>query len=202
MEIKERIVSASLLLFIQRGVRAITMDDIAREVGMSKRTLYEHFSDKKALLMEAMVYLHKQHRLKAETLISSSSNKLEAMIRAMIGMIENYQEVHPSFYKDMRRYYPQIDGYMREKAAENADRMILHLADAMQQGYVRKQVNLDIIKLMLLNNSNYLVYADMDVKLRQRGKELTETLLVIFFRGISTPKGLEMMDAIQKQHKS
>ncbi len=83
VEVRERIIVESGLLFGKYGIRSMTMDALAEEMGISKRTIYERFRDKDTLLLEVIRYYKKQTKENAHNLIDQSDNAIEALFRIM-----------------------------------------------------------------------------------------------------------------------
>ena len=81
MEARERVILKSIDLFTQYGIRQVTMDQIASELGMSKRTIYEHFRDKDTLLRECLETMNMQHTVEVNEILAGASNVIEALYR-------------------------------------------------------------------------------------------------------------------------
>jgi AcrR family transcriptional regulator len=108
-QVGRRILDAARSQFFAHGFRSVTMDDLARELGMSKKTLYAHFPNKTALL-EAML-VTKLGELDAEMDLIASDSKsdfLEALARMLACAQRHTDEIHPAFLRDLRREGPEF----------------------------------------------------------------------------------------------
>ena len=91
-------------LFLEHGIRAVRMDDIANHLSISKRTLYEVFSNKEQLLMEGIARSHEAKRKKARQLLEDSSNVMDAFIKLSRIELEDLKMLKPVFVSDLFKY--------------------------------------------------------------------------------------------------
>jgi AcrR family transcriptional regulator len=80
---KERIIETSGRLFMRYGVKSITMDDIAKELGISKKTIYQHFSDKDEIVFQVAVHQLEEDKCEYQTMNDSSKNVVEKMVKTI-----------------------------------------------------------------------------------------------------------------------
>ncbi|MEY2830105.1 MAG: hypothetical protein RIQ33_1963 [Bacteroidota bacterium] len=103
---KLKIIQASYQLFHKLGIRSITMDDIAHEVGMSKKTIYQHFADKDEIVKEA---IQAHISLIQKTMVevkNQSKDAIQEMLLSSERMVEFIRGMNPAAYNDMKKYYP------------------------------------------------------------------------------------------------
>src|SRR5690554_3066002 len=100
MEIKERITRGAGNLFFSHGIKRVTMDKIAAEVGMSKRTIYENFNDKTDLLRASLDFFQEEHNRNLERMTGQAHNVIELIIGIMHYGIESIRVVSPVFLDD------------------------------------------------------------------------------------------------------
>ena len=86
----------------------MTMDSLAEELGISKRTLYERFKDKDTLLREVILFYKNRTQAEASDLIEKSDNAVEAMFRIMKMSIDQMMRMSPAFFHDMRKYHGKV----------------------------------------------------------------------------------------------
>ncbi len=107
--VRRRIIANARRRFLAHGFRIVTMDDLATDLGMSKKTLYTHFSDKVALL-EA-VLLDKLHDIDAdlERIASRDVSNFPALLRDLCACLQRHlEEIQPSFLWDIQREVPDM----------------------------------------------------------------------------------------------
>ena len=98
----------SLQLFLEKGCKNVTMDDIASENGMSKRTLYELFKDKSSLLEESIVTLHERKMEVINQFLTNHENILQMLLESIDNGDEKILDTHYYFMMDIKKYYPEL----------------------------------------------------------------------------------------------
>lgn len=106
MDPKEQILSKALQLFMRFGIKSVSMDDIAREVGISKKTLYQHVEDKRDLVNSTF----ERHILRDEAnclkVIAHTTNAIQQLIDLAKHIVSTFSEMNPSTILDIQKYYP------------------------------------------------------------------------------------------------
>lgn len=112
-ENKAKVVETALRMFNERGLKGVTMDDIAAELRMSKRTLYEVFANKEALLSECLMLVHdRMERAHRRTQCQGAEPLLMAMYMLRVGADATYR--YHRLIAEAERYYPEIhDRYFK-----------------------------------------------------------------------------------------
>ena len=194
MEVRERIIVESGELFGKYGIRSMTMDALAEEMGISKRTIYERFKDKDTLLLEVIKHYKNQTREQAYDLIDKSDNVIEALFRIMKQTISQVSQMNPIFFHDFRKYHK---GVFKEFAhpGDIRDYSITQklFETGMEQGVFRDDLHLDIVNRALhslfdlFGHDSSLVEAGFD------RRDLFEHMIIPYFRGLSTKKGRKLL---------
>jgi len=114
VENKERILGAAEKLFFQFGVRSVTMDEVAQQTGMSKKTIYQLFSDKNTLVREVAQYRLMTEREIVRQVQQMSKNPIEEIIVSMKVLRELSQKVNPVIFYDLQKYHLEAWGLYQE----------------------------------------------------------------------------------------
>ena len=192
---REVIIENAMRMFVTHGVKAVRMDDIARELSVSKRTLYELFGDKEELLYQSVKLYSEQLRIKREHMVESAENELEMMIICLRDMI-NVAPVSSRMRRNISRFYPGV--YRRlesEFTSMMRDNISKWVKVCVQKGYFTTTAECDLIINILYGSSQGLVTSELF-----ESREPTEVIsmlsytLVVFIRGLCTPKGVEIID--------
>ena len=112
MEMKTRIITGARTEFYKYGIRTVTMDDLARSMGVSKRTIYENFKDKRELLMAIAKDYMTCHKTKALICIEDADNVIRGLAELFIFSLEMNSAISPLFFRDVKKYYPEVSDYM------------------------------------------------------------------------------------------
>ena len=106
LELRERILEETILLFKTYGIRSVTMDDIAQQLAISKKTLYRHFKDKKEVVKQAVMSMLAQDQYDMNK-IAQTPDVVEEVVKANQHMRRMIRTVHPSMMYDLQKYYPE-----------------------------------------------------------------------------------------------
>ena len=104
VELRERIITAATEAFTSKGIKSITMDDIAAALGISKRTLYEVFSDKESLLKECILKAQADRDKYLQKIFEQSHNVLEVILAVFQKSIEVFHQTNKRFFEDIKKY--------------------------------------------------------------------------------------------------
>lgn len=148
----ERIIHGSEDLFLRAGIKSITMDDIARHLGMSKKTIYQFFKDKNDLVTAVVRRKLKEDEDQMADIISKSEHVIEEMINMMKCSEDIFSRINPIVVHDMQRYHPEAWAEFQKFKAEILISTLEELlTKGMKQGYIRKDIDVKIIARMRVN---------------------------------------------------
>lgn len=185
------VVKSAMSLFCAQGIKDVTMDDIARSLKMSKRTLYELFDDKESLLLYCIKTQGLWQRDRLRECVKNAVNVLEPVLYDFVFKMEGLSKVAPSFFSDLNKY-PKLMAYMAELRREQRDMAVDYLSKGVEQGLFRKDVNFEIVYNIITSQFDIIITSDEFRKYTP--SELFNNLVLNFFRGCATPKGVEIMD--------
>ncbi|MDB5145664.1 MAG: hypothetical protein JWQ66_4377, partial [Mucilaginibacter sp.] len=103
----ERIISGGEELFLKAGIKSVTMDDIAKHLGMSKKTIYQFFKDKNELVFALVRKKLQDDEDQMCAIISKSGNVIEEMINMMKCSEEIFSRINPIVIHDLQKYHPE-----------------------------------------------------------------------------------------------
>ncbi len=136
-------------LFKTYGIKSVTMDDVARELGISKKTLYQYFKDKSELVG---IILQKEFEEKAKQFAEAMDNKANAIeevfgyFRVQMELLVNHK---PSFIYDLKKYYPiHFEEFNKRKTGRMMDSVLKNLKRGKKEGLYRKDLDEEIITKM------------------------------------------------------
>lgn len=206
MDLRERIINEAGVLFARYGIRSITMDSLAEEMGISKRTIYENFRDKDTLLLEVVSYFKINQLKEANRIIEESDHVVIALFELLNRMINNMKRINPTFFHDMKRYHPQIFTQLQEKG-DIRDHSITRtiLDQGVAQGIFDAGYNLEIINLALHELFNMFSPDSTLTRADFHRAELFDNIIIPYLRGIATTKGMALIDQhrnIIQQHQN
>ncbi|EMR02788.1 mycofactocin system transcriptional regulator [Cesiribacter andamanensis AMV16] len=182
-------------MFIRWGFKRVTMDDIAREMSMSKKTIYQFFKDKNEMVCAVTEeHLQKEEAL-MEQLERESENVIEFLVKITTMIRQHMTRVNPSALMDLQRHYP--DGwkiFVDYKTRVFHQSLVRTLARGIQEGYFREDINPEIIAILRIEQVQ-LCFEDR-VFPRNRF-DMTDVQLQVFrhfVEGIMTQKGRDLLE--------
>ncbi|MFW6202692.1 MAG: TetR/AcrR family transcriptional regulator [Marinilabilia sp.] len=199
MEVKQRIIEGAGNLFFSRGIRRVTMDDLAGELGMSKRTIYEHFSDKTELLLAMQSHFQQEHERYMRELLKSSEHVMEVIIAILQHGLEAINKINPLYLEDLRKFYPEIWEENIKKGRESNQQQMQELLErGKKEGLFRPDINSKLVARIFYEHINLMHSDEAFPKDEFPRKELFENMFLNFARGISTFKGMEVLEELLK----
>ena len=202
MDLKERIIENASTLFFQKGVKSMTMSDIANELGISKRTLYEVFRDKEDLLESCIC----SHIAKADEAILKLAERSDDIIDTMMRMyarhLNEIRSVNRLVMNDLKKYHFNLYNILEEKQKENALLLLPLLEKGVKQGLIRSDINFEILLWLVKSQFKALMYDDYLPTEKYSMNEFIQVIILNFIRGIATQSGNEKLDGIIEKLKN
>jgi len=146
---KKRILAAGQELFLRYGIRSISMDDIARHLSISKKTIYQSYRDKDELVHELMKEKLKEDEKEFESFEKGSANVIDEVFNIMKHMGKVIGQVNPSVFYDLQKYYPNTWKLFKEFKEEFILKMVENtLVRGVKQGLIRPEINVKVLSRM------------------------------------------------------
>lgn len=198
MDMREKIIAETTDMFMKYGIKTIRMDDIASRLGMSKRTIYEHFEGgREALIRECVNCYYNRLHSENEKKMSVAGNVIEQFM-VLINDWDNLVETNMNFQVDLQRFYPALFKEVADKhKKEGLNKLKIRLRQGIDDGLIMPGINLDFAAAVLIETMHSILskpssYEDSNISFEQAFKYV----FMFFFRGISTPKGIHLVDEL------
>ncbi|WP_374950446.1 TetR/AcrR family transcriptional regulator [Mucilaginibacter sp.] len=148
----DRLIQGAEDLFLQAGIKSVTMDDIAKHLGMSKKTIYHFFSDKNDLVIALVNKSIKDDQCQIVNIINDSANVIEEMINMMKASQEIFSRINPIVIHDLQKYHPEAWGMFQNFKAEFLVKTLEELlTKGIAQGFIRPEIDVKILAKMRVN---------------------------------------------------
>lgn len=136
-------------LYMRYGIRSVTMDDVSRHLGISKKTLYSYVKDKRELV-ELTVNNHLNKNFKAEAdLKRQNLNAIDELLEVYRFAGEMIKDANPSYQYDLQKYYPHLCDKFNQFTKENLFHIIKNnLEKGIKEGVYRQEMNVELIARM------------------------------------------------------
>lgn len=190
-------------MFVELGIKSIRMDDIAHTLGISKRTLYEKFTDKEELIYLCMKYLmDEQLRMVAET-TAACDDKLEALFNGFKLMLDG-GERHHRMMTNLQKFYPAVFDRIRvEHIRGGVSRLREVILSYIDFGLINSNINVDLSITIFYYTATGVFGQRNNIILPEGVTEKGAFMYTIvnFFRGIATEEGVRQIDRLVKEKK-
>ena len=195
MEVRDRIIEEATKQFFQFGIRNVTMDDIAVSLGISKRTVYETFKDKSELVETCLIKLTIRQEKRVNEVVSGSSNVIEAIFVFMREGIKAMNSINPVFFKDLEKLYPEIWKTLENENNEKRNKLSATLLKkGINEGLFMENVNIEIVSKLFHEQVGLLSDDSVFPREKYNHAEVFQNIVINFVRGISTSKGIQLID--------
>ena len=199
MDLKTRIINETYKLLGTKSCKSITMDEIANNLGISKRTLYEQFQDKSALLDESLNAHFENGQKESAKIIETSENSLISFLLLMQKANKSMTLIGYDLIKDINKYYPEIyNNTIIKHISFFKDLSNKLIKTALEQGLLLESIDISFLHNMLQLN---LFYASKNEYLTLNSNFtpsfISNAHLFIVMRGVSTIKGIKILDKYQ-----
>ena len=192
---REKIISTSEELFLSLGFKSVTMDDIANTIGISKKTIYAHFSNKTELV-EVVTFSVLDHISKGIDKINAASvNPIEELYEIKMFVMNYLKNERVSPQHQLKKYYPEIFERLKIKQFEKMHSSVENsLKMGMHTGLFRADIDIDFISRMYFNGMTGIRDISIFPENRFDKNYLFESYLEYHLRAIVTKTGLNLLN--------
>jgi AcrR family transcriptional regulator len=198
MDFKDRIIESAAKLFMTYGIKSVTMDAIANQIGMSKRTIYEIFSDKDELVLEVLKRMAHQQKDLVKKVLEDSENSIVAIFKLLEMNRDNFQSMSPAFQADLKKYHHEV---LLIKA-DNSDMPDYRnhkevIVKGIKEKLFRNDIDPDLANRCLYQLGRSIVDNDLYPYELFSRRDVIRNIFISYLRGISTSKGLDLIEKLE-----
>jgi AcrR family transcriptional regulator len=200
MNNRNRIIEGAAELFRTYGIRSVTMDSLATHLGISKRTIYEVFSDKDELLIGVMKWMVEKQKELVKKVLDESDNAIVAVFRLLEINRDHFQNMSPAFQADIKKFHHEI-------LTKNADKHEIPdywnnlqvIERGIKEKHFRKDINPDLVNRCLDSLARAIMDNDLYPFDQFTRRDVIRNVLINYLRGISTSEGLELINRLERK---
>lgn len=199
MEPQEKILKTSLGLFFKYGIKHITMDDIAKELGMSKKTIYQFYKEKDDLVNQLCNIELKVQEDKFEEMNKMAKDPIHEIMLISDKMKNMMQNINPMFFLDLQKFYPTA--YLRfvsfkENCAYKL--VLINIKKGIELGFYRADLDPEFVSRLRMAQVDMLMFGNHFSYEKISFAKTHEIVLDIFIYGICTIKGHKLFNNYKK----
>ncbi len=197
---QEKVVDHVSQMIKALGVKSVRMDDVAAGMGMSKRTLYEMFGDKEELLFQSIMHLMRSRLHRITEQVTDCENMLEVLLKSvrLLGGNGRVDDIDKRLAANLKKFYPNVfDKVKREHTEQGVAGMQYALDKCREEGYLDPHVDVELMARLFISTSGTLLSEDNIVIPDEVSREEAFGAMVVnFLRGLSTVKGVQIIDEL------
>ena len=201
MNYRQKILEEAATMYRTYGIRAVTMDMLANQLGISKRTIYEVFRDKNDLLKGVLKWMSEKQVSVTTKALAESENVIEAIFKLLSSMTAHFQMISPASHMDLRKLSKNALNHIEElndmPYYRNNAEVLLR---GIKEGVFRDDIDVNITNKCMLE----VARLSNDESLFPHGshnmKDVIRNFYINYLRGISTQKGLKLIDRYEKEY--
>ncbi len=201
VQLEQRLVELASELFLKHGIKSVTMDTIAMEAGISKRTLYALFQDKDTLLLRTLEYQKRWNAEEREEIIRKCRNAFELILQEFLRVSQRMRHINCNYLRDLKKYHPQVAVYLERDRETTKQQLVEVIEEGMREGFIRSELNSRILALLLQVQLEIIISSDEIEKNHFSFWEVFETIGFNYVRGIATEKGRLFLEEYMEGNK-
>ncbi len=199
MDYRQKILEEASVMFRTYGIRAVTMDMLANQMGISKRTIYEVFRDKDEILQGVLKWMAAKQRDIITKIFNQTDNVIEAIFKMLDLMADHFQKMSPAFQMDMKRLHSDL---VKKLGDTNELPYLKNNSDILRrgidEGVFREDIDIEITNKCMLEVARMSNDKDVFPPDDFPNKDVIRNFYINYLRGISTPKGLDLINFYEK----
>jgi TetR/AcrR family transcriptional regulator, cholesterol catabolism regulator len=199
-EIKQKIIAGANELFMKYGIRSVTMDDIASDLGISKKTIYQTFSEKDEIVA-AVVKMHcVMWEHKTDEIAKTTANAIEELLRFSVHFRDQMKRTNPNLMFDMHKYHRETwDEWSQYKAKVIKQKVINTINRGITEGYFRKDLNAELLGTFRVEQLEMAFDSSIFPHDKFNFEDVQMQLFDHFIYGCLTRKGLDLYEESKRQ---
>ncbi|MEI6060397.1 MAG: helix-turn-helix domain-containing protein [Bacteroidota bacterium] len=142
----DRILSESLRLFKKNGIRSVSMDDVSKELGMSKKTIYQYFANKTELVEKVLSHMHEKERIPCIGEETQNMNAIDILLAVSKNVSIQLKDMNPINAYELQKYYPAIyREFIIKKRDHVFEQVKQNFIQGIAEGIYRNDLDIDLV---------------------------------------------------------
>ena len=198
-----QILLGSCKMFKSLGIRSLSMDDIARNLSISKKTLYQYVKSKDELVEKVMDYdFSKTVNVWMQECPDDSSNAIDQLLNASKYIYEELKDINPAVTFDLQKYHTEVyRNHLMRKQDLIFELMKANIVKGISEGLYRENINEEVVARIYANNIEALTESDLFKRHHISLEMILEIMFENHIRAIATPLGVNYLENIRTKLK-
>lgn len=196
LELRDKIPEVAMKLFAEQGIKNVRMDDVAHQMGISKRTIYELYENKEDLLYEVLVKRFKTREETMEVTARRCNNVMEILLEVYRLKIDEFKSTNPLFFSELIKY-PNVLEFLTEQNKKVRSKSLSFIQRGIEEGYFRSGINYELAAMIFDAMGHYVM--ENELYSRFTIEEIFRSFIFVSLRGICTDKGTKALEELIPQ---
>ncbi len=191
MKEKEKIfIGQALQAFLKYGIKSMTMDDLARHLGMSKKTIYNYVKDKNELVERSLAMQFNTEECAVSVICAKNLNAIDEMFEIGLFISGMLNEMHPSIHYDLEKYHAEAFHKAKKSHEEHIYKCTVeNLKKGMSEGLYREDLNAEVIAKIYMTKIDVVFNAELFPPTEISFNEVYSTMFRYHILGVASMKG-------------
>ncbi len=190
---KEKILEGTEMLFTKYGIRSVSMDDIARHLSVSKKTLYQHFADKDELVYRMSERYLARTSKNYDQIKTTSGNSVEELSRISVRMKQDFENMNPSMLFDLQKFHPKAWSlYNQHKTEVISESVVTNISQGIKDGLFRTDLSPNILARLRMAMMESGFNENIFPRDQFNFVEVQSQIFELFVCGMCTEKGRKL----------
>lgn len=188
------ILDETRMLFLRYGIKSMAMDDVAKELGVSKKTLYKHVSNKSELVSKVIELECQRQKERIDEVRAKEFNAIRESFEIGSSLIALLREMHPSLHYDLEKYYPEAWGvFLDFKTEQVIDSVLDNIHRGMQEDLYRQDLDPEVIARIYTYRIDAIFHGELFPPERFSFTQVYVEMFFYHMLGIASAKGRDLL---------
>jgi len=194
---KDKILQTATELFLSQGFKSITMDDIAQEMSISKKTIYSHYGNKETIVSATTKHVFETICSGIDGICERQENPINELYEIKKYVLEHLKDEQSSPMYQLQKYYPKIHKELRARQYDYMQNCVVdNIQRGLEQGLFRENINIGFVSRIYFMGMNSIKDREIFEEDQYPSKKLYDMYLEYHLRGIVTPKGRKLLNEL------
>lgn len=200
---KRELVEQAKSIYLKYGIKSVTMDEMARQLGISKKTLYSFVNDKNELVELCVLAEHENEIEGIGKISEQHENAMDELLAIGKFVSSSLQKIHPSIFFDLAKYHPNVLKLMNEHKKEFVRGCVItNLEKGIKQGVYRSNLDAEIIATIYIATIDHIILGDIFQNADKSIDKIYKEFFRYHLKGIASPKGQDYLQELIKNDEN
>lgn len=204
MEAKKReIITQATAIYLKYGIKSVTMDEMARQLGISKKTLYSYVADKNELVEQCVLQEHEGEVCQIGELNKQHENAIDEILAISRYVAGTLKKIHPSIFFDLAKYHPNVLKIMNAHKRDFVRGCVVdNLQRGIKQGLYRSNLNIEVVATIYLATIDHIMLGDIFPESPYSLDLIYQEFFRYHLKGVASANGLEYLNELIKNDEN